>query len=88
MAQEMPVILALLCLAALAVEGKGLRGVNPEYASQYSGSGGVFKCLDGSATIPFDRVNDNYCDCPGDGSDEPGGHQIIPQISIVFLRRC
>merc|ERR1712183_1138758 len=30
-----------------------------------------FTCLDGSATIPFSSVNDDYCDCP-DGTDEPG----------------
>ncbi|XP_012253364.2 glucosidase 2 subunit beta [Athalia rosae] len=29
-----------------------------------------FQCLDGSLIIPFNRVNDDYCDC-GDGSDEP-----------------
>jgi len=30
-----------------------------------------FPCFDGSSVIPFDHVNDDYCDC-ADGSDEPG----------------
>jgi len=30
-----------------------------------------FRCFDGSHTIPFAHVNDDYCDCM-DGSDEPG----------------
>ncbi|KFM73482.1 Glucosidase 2 subunit beta, partial [Stegodyphus mimosarum] len=30
-----------------------------------------FNCIDGSSTIPFSFVNDDYCDCV-DGSDEPG----------------
>ena len=32
-----------------------------------------FTCLDGSVTIPFSSVNDDYCDCQ-DGTDEPGGY--------------
>merc|ERR1712226_858562 len=28
-------------------------------------------CLDGSSTITFSKVNDDYCDC-ADGTDEPG----------------
>nr|BAN21351.1 glucosidase ii beta subunit [Riptortus pedestris] len=30
-----------------------------------------FMCLDGSSTIPFSYVNDDFCDCT-DGTDEPG----------------
>ncbi|KAL9951976.1 hypothetical protein ACROYT_G044739 [Oculina patagonica] len=30
-----------------------------------------FTCLDGSLTVPFSSVNDDFCDC-ADGTDEPG----------------
>lgn len=45
-------------------------GVPIEKLSFYDSSQ-EFSCLDGSQSIPFVYVNDNYCDC-SDGSDEPG----------------
>ena len=44
---------------------------------QFYEEGKPFTCLDGSRTIPFDRVNDDYCDCR-DGSDEPGSYILHP----------
>uniref|UniRef100_A0A0N5ADW0 Glucosidase 2 subunit beta n=1 Tax=Syphacia muris TaxID=451379 RepID=A0A0N5ADW0_9BILA len=34
-------------------------------------TGSTFTCFDGSKTIDFSKVNDDFCDCL-DGSDEPG----------------
>lgn len=48
---------------------------------QFYEDGKPFTCLDGSKTIPFDRVNDDYCDCQ-DASDEPG------LCSPLLLRVC
>ncbi|KAF7666005.1 hypothetical protein LDENG_00122170 [Lucifuga dentata] len=62
--------LLLLSLGASAVEVQRPRGV-PLSKRQFYEDGKPFTCLDGSRTIPFDRVNDDYCDCQ-DGSDEPG----------------
>lgn len=68
---------ARLALAIVVLQGSSvlaglLRGVDPAVAHLYdSSSGGGFSCRDGSKSVPFDHVNDNYCDC-FDGSDEPG----------------
>ena len=42
-----------------------------------------FTCLDGSLTVPFSNVNDDYCDC-ADGTDEPG---TVFTCIINHLRR-
>ena len=54
----------LLLLASCAGTGLSIRprGVRPELASLYNPAAD-FACLDGSATIPFIQVNDDYCDC-------------------------
>ncbi|XP_075975886.1 glucosidase 2 subunit beta [Anticarsia gemmatalis] len=46
------------------------RGVSLSKAPLYSPTKD-FTCFDGTMTIPFSYVNDDYCDC-FDGSDEPG----------------
>ncbi|VEN57325.1 unnamed protein product [Callosobruchus maculatus] len=46
------------------------RGVSLSRAALYPPNKD-FTCFDGSATIPFSKVNDDYCDCY-DASDEPG----------------
>jgi hypothetical protein len=49
------------------------RGVSPDKQLHYyqESTRKQFKCLNSAKTIPFDAVNDGYCDCQ-DGSDEPG----------------
>ncbi len=68
-------LLSLASLASLALEparAAAIRGVAPSKAHLYQPTdGNLFRCLDGSQTIPYARLNDDYCDCP-DGSDEPG----------------
>ncbi|XP_051012028.1 glucosidase 2 subunit beta isoform X2 [Acomys russatus] len=63
-------LLPLLLPLCWAVEVKRPRGVSLSNHHFYDESK-PFTCLDGTATIPFDQVNDDYCDCK-DGSDEPG----------------
>ena len=33
---------------------------------------GKFTCFNSKEEIDYIKVNDDYCDCPRDGSDEPG----------------
>ncbi|KAK3118027.1 hypothetical protein LTR53_000064 [Teratosphaeriaceae sp. CCFEE 6253] len=70
-------VAALLCLEYAAVvyaangDGSRPRGVGPEFAKFYKDASS-FTCISNpSISLPFSRVNDDYCDCP-DGSDEPG----------------
>ncbi|CAG8801030.1 6664_t:CDS:2, partial [Racocetra persica] len=48
-----------------------LLGVEESKAHLYEAKGANWTCLDGSATIPYEAINDDFCDC-ADGSDEPG----------------
>lgn len=67
-------LLFLLSLFPTFVLAAGLPqtyGVHPSLLSQYKPKGTTWTCLDGTKTIPWSAVNDDYCDCI-DGSDEPG----------------
>lgn len=69
----LPWLLLLLPLHALA-GSEPLRGVSPDLIARYDpaqASTDVWECLDGSKTIDWSAVNDDFCDC-ADGSDEPG----------------
>lgn len=65
--------LALVLVSRAAVDAsKSLIGVHPDQIKYYQpDSEHFFTCLDGSARISYDSVNDDYCDCK-DASDEPG----------------
>ncbi len=91
------VALALLALLAAGGDALGgdapLRGVDPQLAAAYTpAEDGTFTCLDMSRTIPISRVNDDFCDCVADGSDEPGAcrHLFLPPLEALgvalFLR--
>ncbi|XP_053681906.1 uncharacterized protein LOC128732636 isoform X2 [Sabethes cyaneus] len=55
-------------------EKRILRGIRLSDLDSYSERPQTtFRCLRGGRTreVSWDRVNDDYCDCPEDGSDEP-----------------
>ena len=64
-------LVVVICLAGITRASEdAFRGIPLSRKSFYD-SARDFTCLDGSETIPFSLVNDDYCDC-ADGSDEPG----------------
>ncbi|CAG5929267.1 unnamed protein product [Menidia menidia] len=63
------VIIAALFWSGL-VDSRKVRGISSSYKRFYR-ERKSFLCIDGSKMIPFEQVNDDYCDC-ADGSDEPG----------------
>jgi protein kinase C substrate 80K-H len=70
----MPSLLSFLSLATTLALTAGVpqtHGVHPSLVSRYTPKGTTWTCLDGSKTILWTAVNDDYCDCL-DGSDEPG----------------
>ncbi|KAI0269413.1 glucosidase II beta subunit-like-domain-containing protein [Gloeopeniophorella convolvens] len=68
-----PLLLLAPLLPALAAgaDTPKTHGVPPSLVSKYQPKDKTWTCLDGSKTIPWAAVNDDYCDCQ-DGSDEPG----------------
>ncbi|PWA27097.1 hypothetical protein CCH79_00011698, partial [Gambusia affinis] len=63
-------IITAAFLWAAFVESRKIRGISSSYKRFYR-ERKSFLCIDGSKIIPFEQVNDDYCDC-ADGSDEPG----------------
>ncbi|CAG7838443.1 unnamed protein product [Allacma fusca] len=54
--------------------GGAILGVAPEYWPLYEPkqrNKKFFTCFASSREISWSKVNDDYCDCPADGSDEP-----------------
>ncbi|XP_057299913.1 glucosidase 2 subunit beta-like isoform X2 [Hydractinia symbiolongicarpus] len=70
MATSLLLFLIIFSATFAHCEVKVVRGVDIKHQSFYDPSKD-FTCFDGSKTIPFSSVNDDYCDCH-DGTDEPG----------------
>ncbi|KAG0342275.1 hypothetical protein BG000_005790 [Podila horticola] len=71
------------CLSVATAEAdpsSKLRGIAPSDLQQYvPDEKGQWACLDGSKTISFSAVNDDYCDCL-DGSDEPDCPNVCEEV--------
>ncbi|RUP43883.1 glucosidase II beta subunit-like-domain-containing protein [Jimgerdemannia flammicorona] len=61
----------LLLSHPVHAESTPFRGVPGSRQPLYERKGDTWTCLDGSKTIPYSAINDDYCDC-ADASDEPG----------------
>eukprot|EP01114_Cavostelium_apophysatum_P005239 TRINITY_DN1600_c0_g1_i3.p1 TRINITY_DN1600_c0_g1~~TRINITY_DN1600_c0_g1_i3.p1 ORF type:complete len:518 (-),score=147.54 TRINITY_DN1600_c0_g1_i3:38-1591(-) len=70
-------VLLLQIWAFCTVAKPAIRGLSPADAEKLTYSSTEFTCADGSRTIPFSQVNDDFCDCEQDGSDEPGTSACI-----------
>ena len=54
----------IVLLGSTSALGSLPAGVHPDLSAHYRASGSqMFHCLDGSGSIPWDQLNDDYCDC-------------------------
>jgi len=87
----LPFLLTLSVPAPVqAASSSEVKGVHPSLYPKYAPtSSGLWSCLDGSRSLPWSALNDDYCDCP-DGSDEPGtallSRPIRPHNLLIQFR--
>ena len=76
---------ALVMASIICASGAIIRGLDPAMAASYQPiEGNLFRCLDGKKTLPYDQLNDDFCDC-FDGSDEPGESAAVPHKRLPLL---
>ncbi len=67
--------------AAAGGEGSTPRGVHPDLVHHYRDRN-TFYCLDGQGSVPWNQVNDDYCDCEVQGDERSDGvDRVIAYIS-------